>query len=75
MPINTSSTLGPSTPIISFSSTTPSEKPARSKLFSGKLPGCSAVSPPTKEHLAISQPLAIPSITFDAVSTLSLSVT
>ena len=75
MPISTSSFLGPSWPIIEFSSTTPMEKPAKSKLSSGKLPGCSAVSPPTKEQFACSHPLAIPSMTFEAVSMSSLSVT
>ena len=75
MPIKISLFIGPSWPIISFSLTTPKEKPAKSKLSSGKLPGCSAVSPPAKEQLASSQPFAIPSITVEAVSTFSLSVT
>ena len=47
----------------SFLSITPTEKPARSYLFFGKTPGCSAVSPPNNTHPAWLHPLAIPLMT------------
>ena len=59
-PISTSPLLALLLSIIFVLSTTPTEKPARSKLLVGKLPGCSAVSPPTNEHPACLQPSAIP---------------
>ena len=43
-------------------STIPTQNPARSYFSLGNALGCSAVSPPIKEQLAISQPFAMPFI-------------
>ena len=47
-------------------STTPTVKPARSYSSSGIMPGCSAVSPPTREQPAWTQPSAMP-LTISAI--------
>ena len=60
IPIRTSPALIFSPVIRSFSSTTPTAKPARSYSSSGISPGCSAVSPPISAAPACLQPSATP---------------
>ena len=56
-------------------SKTPTQKPAKSNLPLGKALGCSAVSPPIKEHCESLQPFVIPLIISFETLRFILSVT